>query len=309
MSNVSRNTVSLLAALVVFCIAVPADAQRKPKPIPPACGITAIPFIVGAEWTYQAVPLPNPPLKPLPKPKQPATVTIKVKAVEPQEDKTKKKAERETWITLEESIEEQPPKITKLVCKQDALNVPPESFFFSGEPGGGIRIELGELTRSKDSNWSYIFQTGKMVLPTWIEEMKVPFTRTQHEGADAKMLSGMLDLQRNVAIGGAEELKMDFGEFAATPMMVDIRGSLNLDLESGRQEYPIPANTISKLWFMDEIGLIQVHNTNAHMYQLVARVDPNAPPEEPAPDAGATGTPAANGAAKAPAAKAPAAKK
>lgn len=294
-SNTFRRFIAILTAFCVLGIAHSADAQRKKKKkkIKPACEITAIPFIVGTEWVYKAVPPPTPPKGPLPKPRQPATIIIKVLAVELQENK-------ETLITLEEKAQDKV-YTTKLRCKKDALIAPPESFFFSGEPGGGIQIELGEVTRAENSAWTYQFVRGKLMNPTWIEEIKAPFTRTKYEGTNIKIENGSLDLQRNIIVGWnqPEDIETDLGPMSATPLQVDLRGSVFLDMETGKQEFSIPANTLSKLWFVDEIGLVQVYNTNVHMYQLMNWTDPNADPEAP-PEAGAAaaGKPAAKPAAK-----------
>lgn len=277
MSHVFRRFVSVVAAFAVVAIAGTAFAQRA-KPPKPACGITAFPFIEGMEWVFQATAPPTAPTGPVAKPRQPARVIIKVLAVEPPADK---KIE-ETVIKLEEKADDRVYNTT-LVCKTDAIKVPPESFFFSGEPGGGLYMELGEVVHNEGSAWTYMFQRGKMVVPTWIEDIDVPFTRTPYPGSNAKMPNGMLDLQRNVIIGMPEEVTTQLGTFSATPVQVDLAGSVTLAFPDGEQKFPIPANTLSKLWFAENIGVVQVYNTNGHLYQLVERVDPTAPPAAPAP--------------------------
>lgn len=284
MSNHSRRIIAILTAIAVVGITQTADAQRgRKKKIKPACDITAIPFVVGTEWVYKAVPPPTPPKGPLPKPRQPATVTIKVMSVEVQENK-------EVLITLEEKAEDKVYN-TKLTCQKDALRVPPESFYFSGELGGGIQIQLGEVTHKEpDVSWSYRFTKGKLTVPTWIEELKAPFTRTASEGSNIKIQNGSVDLQRNIIVGWnqPENLETDMGPMSATPMQVDLRGSVILDMANGPQEFSIPANTLSKLWIVDGIGVVQVYNTNVHMFQLMHWTDPNADPAAPPPAAGAS---------------------
>ena len=295
MSNNSRRFIALLGALAIVGMAHTADAQnRRKKKIKPACDITAIPFIVGTEWVYKAVPPPTQPKSDLPKPKQPATVVIKVVAIE--QDK------KESVITLEEKAEDHA-YTTRLRCKKDALLVPPESFFFSGEPGGGIQIQLGEITRPADSSWSYQFTRGKLIVPTWIEDLKAPFTRTKSEGTEVRIENGSVDLQRNIIVGWnqPEKLDTDLGPMTATPMQVDLRGSVTLDMENGKQEFSIPANTLSKLWLVDAVGVVQVYNTNVHMYQLMGWTDPNADPNAPPPAAAAAGNPGSDAKKPAPA--------
>lgn len=261
---VSRKFIALFAALATLFIASSAWAQRKPRP---ACNIKALPFIEGTEWIYKAVAPPNPPKKPLPKPKQAAMVTIKIASVTTEG--------KETTIVLEEAADDRT-YTTTLTCERDALFVPPQSFFFSGEPGGGLQLSLGEIERSEDSSPSYKFRFGRMVIPEWIENLKTTFTRTATEGTEVKMVGGTLDLQRIILIGLAEEISTELGTFDAVPLQVDLRGSVILDFEPEPKEYNIPANTLSKLWFAENVGVVQVYNTNGHLYQLAEVKTPEA---------------------------------
>jgi hypothetical protein len=266
----SRNSLAVLLALPIVCMTSAAIAQRKPQP---ACNLKAMPFTQGKEWVYTAV---APPAKaPIAKPRQPAVLTLKV--VEIKTEGTGK--DQKTLITVEETADART-LTTVLTCAKDALWVPPQSVLFSGEPGGGLQMTLGEVVRGEDSAPSYKFYLGTMRIPEWIEDMKATFTRTPTEGTGVKLVDGALDLQRIVLIGLPEEVSTALGSFQATPVQVDLRGSVTLNVEPEAKEFNIPANTISKLWFAENVGVVQIYNTNGHMYQLkeVKTPEPQQPP-------------------------------
>lgn len=262
----SRNSLAVLLALPILCMTSAAIAQRQPRP---ACNLKAMPITPGKEWVYTAVAPPN--KAPIAKPKQPAVVTIKVMDM-----KTEGKGkDQKTLITLEESADGRT-YTTVATCAKDALYLPPESLLFSGEPGGGLQISVGEVVRGEDSAPTYKFHLGTMRVPEWIENLQATFTRTPSEGTGAKLVDGALDLQRIVMIGLPEEVTTAMGTFQATPVQVDLRGSVTLNFEPEAKEFNVPANTISKLWFAENLGVVQIYNTNGHMYQLseVKTADP-----------------------------------
>lgn len=250
-----------MAAVVGAGIGV-AHAQPKPKP---ACGIKALPLIEGTQWVYTPMAPPESIAATARKiaankPKQPDTVTIKVVSVTPI-DKTGAE------ITLEETAGELT-RTTKLTCTRDSIDVPPQSFFFTGEPGGSLGIDVGTVERPAGEH-SYVFQLGQLRVPEWIENIKAPFTHAASEGSEAKLANGSLDLQRVVKRGGLEPVTVVAGTFQATPVQVELVGSVLIDMGTEEPEkFGIPANTLSKLWMTDDIGVVQVFNSNGHMYQL-----------------------------------------
>ncbi|MCG8418361.1 MAG: hypothetical protein MJE77_10505 [Proteobacteria bacterium] len=244
-----------------------AQAKATPKP---ACNLRAFPLVPGAEWVYEARELPGlpKPKQPRPKPRQPEKVIIKVLSVAT-EDKV-------TSIELEENLGYRTYK-TVLTCERDKLNVPPESIYFSGEPGGGLNIELGEIERTGNT---YMFRAGQVRIPEWTEEVKTTFTRKPVDGTGAQMVNGTLDLQRVVLIGLPEDVATDLGQYKATPVQVDMRGSVNIETKPDPYLFNVPANTISKLWFADDVGVVQIANSNLHFYQLT-QYTPAGAPETP----------------------------
>lgn len=253
--------ITTIASVVAITFASSASAQatKKPAPAKPACGIGILPFIAGTELIYGPVEPPGkqPSTTPPAKPRQPNKVTIKVVSV--------KVDKLSTEITLDEAADDHK-YTTKLVCNRDGLVVPPESFFFSGEPGGGLLITLGDIQRTGQS---YAFKLGRLHLTEWIEEIKAPFTRGAFAGTNVRLVNGSLDIQRVMRSSlAAESVTTALGTFDAIAVQVDLRGSIELNVGPEPKELLIPANTISKLWLAPTVGVVQVYNTNDHMYQL-----------------------------------------
>jgi hypothetical protein len=313
----------VMAAAALAAPAGSAQAQRKPAP---ACGIKSIPFIQGTEWVYSAVSPPEEirqaALKiAANKPKQPDQVVIKVVAVKPLPAGAAE-------ITLEETTKQTPAgtgtdkqpveltKTTTATCAKDWLDVGLESFFFSGEPGGALSYEISEAQRAPNEH-SYVFQLGTLRVPEWIVNIKASFKRVPSEGVDVELVQGALDLQRIVKRGAPEPVKTILGEYSATPVQIELVGSVTLAFEP-EEKFSIPANTFSKLWIADNVGVVQVANSNGHTYHLTEirqagqpttpAGQPAAPAGQPAPAGQQRGQrPAGQPAPAAPAAPAPAA--
>ncbi len=328
------SVIAVGAAMAAAALVVPtgaAHAQRKPPAS--ACGIKALPFVQGNEWVYTAVQPPEDIRQAAQKiaankPKQPAKVVIKVVSVTALPGGAAE-------IVLEETADAVT-KTTKATCVKDALDVGLESFFFSGEPGGALNYEISEPERPATEH-SYVFQLGTLNVPEWIVNIKASFKRLPSEGIGVKLVDGTLDLQRIVKRGAPETVTTGFGSFNAVPVQVELVGSVTLAYQP-EEKFSIPANTFSKLWIADNVGVVQVSNSNGHTYHLTelriggqpqpaqpgaalpaqpgaalpaqpgAALPPGAvPPATPAPAAPATPAPAAPAPSK-PAAPAPAPK-
>jgi len=312
---------AMAAALVAPAGTAHAQAQRKPAP---ACGIKSIPFVQGTEWVYSAVAPPEDIRQAAQKiaankPKQPDQVVIKVVAVKPLPGGAAE-------ITLEETSKQSPAgnaaekpvieltKTTTATCARDWLDVSLESFFFAGEPGGALGYEIAEAQRAP-SEHSYVFQLGTLRVPEWIVNIKASFKRLASEGVDVELVPGTLDLQRIVKRGAPEPVITLSGNFSATPVQVELVGSVTLAF-APEEKFSIPANTFSKLWIADDVGVVQVANSNGHTYQLAEirqagqattpAGQPAAPAGQPAAPAGQPAAPAGQPAAPAQGAQRPA---
>ncbi|ACY15888.1 hypothetical protein Hoch_3386 [Haliangium ochraceum DSM 14365] len=258
-----------------------------------------MPFAEGFQWTYIAVSPPEETLKAAMKiaankPKQPDKFVVKVTSVQPAAEAgvTDITLEETSYVTpmgSEEVIELS--RTTKLSCVKDALDVSLDSFFFSGEPGGPMHYEVSEGERPEGEH-SYKFQLGTLRVPEWIVNVTGTFQRNPSEGTDVRLEDGTLDLQRIMKRGGAEEVGVAYGTFSATPVQVELVGSVTLNMQPEAEKFSIPANTFTKLWVADDIGIIQVANSNGHNYQLSEFIKSPADAAAPAQGAAAPATPA-----------------
>jgi hypothetical protein len=313
---VAARNVNVLFVMAAAALAAPAgnahaQAQRKPAP---ACGIKSIPFIQGTEWVYSAVSPPEDirqaALKiAANKPKQPDQVVIKVVAVKPLPGGAAEITLEERTTQTPVGTDKQPVELTKTTmatCAKDWLDVGLDSFFFSGEPGGALSYEISEAQRAPNEH-SYVFQLGTLRVPEWIVNIKATFKRVPSERVDVELVPGTLDLQRIVKRGAPEPVTTLIGEFSATPVQIELVGSVTLAFEP-EEKFSIPANTFSKLWVADNVGVVQVANSNGHTYHLTEirqAGQPTTPAGQPATPAGQPATP--TGQPAAPAAGQPAA--
>ncbi len=270
---------SVVAAVALVSSVDSAHAQRKPQP---ACGIKALPFVEGYEWVYLPVQPPEEVRKASQKvaankPKQPDQFTVKVLSVTTEGPRN---AQR-TKIVLEETAQivpkggaGEPIKLTQTVTlecgtvgRQQYVDVPPQSFLYAGEPGYALNLTLGEIERGADEH-TYKFQLGSLRVPEWIENLKSSFERNASEGTEAEILDGSVDLQRIVKVGYPEDLETPLGKIKGTPVQVEMVGSVFINFQPKAEEFSVPANTINKLWLTENIGVVQIFNSNGHMFQL-----------------------------------------
>ncbi|WP_428268266.1 hypothetical protein [Haliangium sp.] len=258
---------TLFVAAAVIAHGGNAEAQRKPKP---ACGIKALPFIAGYQWVYAPVAPPEEVSAQAAKvaankPKQFDKVTIKVASVEELEGRTEITLEEISEVDVEGETKTFT-RTTKLSCVANALDVPPQSFFFVGEPGGTVKLEVEGLERNPEHH-SYVFQLGTLRVPEWLENIKGKFARNSANDVELSLPGGSFDLQRIVKRGAPESITTLYGTYDATPVQVELVGSVTLAYEPP-EEFSIPANTVNKLWIADNVGVVQVFNSNGHMFQL-----------------------------------------
>ena len=266
----------LLGLTVLGASATPLSAQPAPKKkAAPACGLTGLPFAVGNQWTYQAVPsiivLNEQQLSRVPK--QPDKVVVTVTGVET--------TAADTTIKLSEALEtkiadrvdgkdvtrtESRTVDTTIHCTADKLEVSPQSFLFAGEPGDSMGTALADIKRT---GASYAIKAGFLLGPTWSETVAGTFTASPAAGTKAPTITGTVEFERNFILGPPESVTTPFGIFSAPRVTVELSGQVKLSDQTDKP-YDIPANMNSALWFAKGIGLVQVLNSYTHYYQLVA---------------------------------------
>jgi hypothetical protein len=261
-----RTTVAAAAALLASSAALaPAHAQKKPLP---ACGITGIPFAVGNEWTYEAVAssvaIPEGALARIPK--QPSKVVIKVTGIETVNAQTTILLDEKITTKIDEKTSVDRTVQTKLSCAADHLDIDPQSYFFAGEPGGGLQIELTDVKRT---GTTLPIKAGFLAGPTWIESLVGKFKAKSVEGTNAPTVEGEFDFERQWGVGQVESVTTALGSFQGPRLMVELVGQLKL-ASAPDKPYDIQANLRSALWFAKGVGVIQTLNNYGHQYQLTA---------------------------------------
>jgi hypothetical protein len=274
----------LLAALAL----VPAVADAKPKtdakagaPGKPACGVKVLPLVVGYQWTYNSIAAPLPPLDAVKRlsPPQPKAVVITVKSVETKAG--------ETVVTLEEKLtvdrtrDPKKPEIDEyavestITCTDKKFDVSANSFFFAGEPGGYLGLDVTKLERLKGT--SIQMTKGTIGEAEWREDLVMTWARKATEGSGAKLGSGKVELERRFTPQDPEPVTTKSGMvYKCEKIGLITTGRVTLDNPGNPNHKPmeLPAGWISTLWMADNVGVVQTLNNFGHMYQLI---DTNVP--------------------------------
>jgi hypothetical protein len=247
-----------------------------------ACGARILPLVEGNQWTYGFIAAHDRngnPVQPRPElaklsPSEPQTIIITVKKVETKGP--------DTVVTLEEKvtsdISKDPKKhvldertlTTTITCNQKKFEIPPESFFFAGEPGGYFGLAFDKFERSRDTSLKLV--NGTMGEAPWREDIVAHFTRTAVAGSGAKLDSGKLELERKFTPEQAENVNTPtIGFYTAEPLALVTTGRITLDhAQPDTKPLELPENWLNRLWFAPNVGLVQVLNSYAHMYVLTA---------------------------------------
>ncbi len=244
--------VALAAAAAVLASPLTAEGQKKKKkdkeakPGAPACGIAFLPFVEGTEWTYKFFVPENaePPPGTL-HVDPPETLTVHVDKVTPSADGA--------TVTVTESYR----KVTatrELTCTKDALEIPIDSFFFNGEPGGGIAIKIDKVERKGDS---FLLKGG--LKENTFQEFRAVATRVPTEKSGAAIPPAALEVERKMTVKGKEPTESEMGEHkTAIRVDIELTGRAALDTQKDK---PLNMATIpSTMWFQPGVGLVRVES-------------------------------------------------
>jgi hypothetical protein len=259
----TRLPSSTLAGLAALAL-VPAVATARPRPqaadaksgagpvgkAAPACGAKVLPLVVGNSWTYTSIASPLPPEEQIRRiaPGQPKKIVITVKNLE--------KKDKDTVATLEEKVTIERMKDGKayddeysyestITCNDKQFDISPGSFFFAGEPGNYLGLEITKIDRIKGT--SIQLTKGGIGEAQWREDIVLLWARKPTEGSGAKLGSGKLE---------------KIGLITTGRVTLDNPGTPTL------KPMELPAGWVSTLWLADNVGVVQTLNKYAHMYQL-----------------------------------------
>ncbi|HTE51870.1 MAG TPA: hypothetical protein VK698_13540 [Kofleriaceae bacterium] len=246
-----------LLALVAALAAAPtsAEAQKKKPKLKPACGMRMLPMAEGVQWTYQYFVPEGVQLPPGVRIQEPPSVTIKVVKIEKSGDKT--------LVSLEESYRKVVVK-TQIECDKKGLTIPPESFFFAGQPGGGLQMTLGKIERKSETN---VFAGGGLKGEAF-EELKTTATRVPSEGSGAVLVPAKLEIERKMVVNGARET-IESGiktHKAVSRLTINMTGRATLDTTPDKP-FNMPQLDVA-MYFEQDTGVVVARNSLGQGWKL-----------------------------------------
>jgi hypothetical protein len=241
-------TRTMVSFVLAAALSLPAVAGAKPVKAgasgPTACNLKTLPLAVDNTWTYKSGA---------------QQVVIKVLEVGPGKDFAGKPA---TVATLEENLNGVAIKTTVTCTPQTGMQVPLESFFFTGEPGGGVGTVFTVTARDR-ATWlpddQVIDGNG------WVEVVKADATRTDMGGAGAVHAPAQVEVERHVNVKPNEKLMIGLGEFNTQRVVFELRGRGIIDEE--RSEIPIKRP--GQVWLQKGVGYIKVDDAFDKTWELV----------------------------------------
>lgn len=261
-----RAPIFLVAAAAAALVAAPssADAQRAKKP-QPACGISYLPLVEGAQWTYEPfaspIPITEEDQAQLTKwawvsPPAPTKITIKVTKVET--------TETGATITLDEAVD-RASRFTTITCTPTSLEIDPQSFFFAVEPGGALLMNLSDVKREGGlagaKGWKkHPFKT--------VTTVAAKLARDPTDGTGAEVTGGTVELERTLYVGAVESVQTPSGKHdKAQRLEFDLAGRVAVAPKLEKR-IEIPLRWRGMMWFQDGVGLVQARNRIGHWFQL-----------------------------------------
>src|SRR5215470_5098860 len=199
------------AVLVLVILFGAAPTSAKPKIAaggPTACGYKTLPLAVGNTWTYKADDQ-----------HKGVQITVKITGIGPGKDWSGKPA---TVIDVEEEYLKRTTKTSWTCTPTGGLQVALDSFFFAGEPGGGVGVQFKETTHDKYWLPPEAEITGDVA---WVENVKADATRQDAGGAGAVEVPAKVEIERHAQLKGGETVQsIPFGPLSTIRIGFELRG-------------------------------------------------------------------------------------
>lgn len=267
----------LLVAALVLVPAV-ASARPKDKGKAPACGVKLLPLVEGNTWTYNAIAAPTPPPDAIRRlsPEEPKAIVITVKSVNTEDGKTV--ATLEEKLTIDRTRDPKKPAIEELVyestitCTKDTFDISPNSYYFAGEPGGTLGLEVTSLERLNKGTSIKLDKKNKVGTNEWRDDLVMQWKRLPSEGSGAELGSGKIEIERQITPQPIETVTTKSGMmYKSEKLGIITTGRVTLDKPGNPNAKPmeLPANWVSQIWISEGTGVVQTLNSYGHMYQLV----------------------------------------
>ncbi len=238
----SRLVRFALPALALAVIAAPAVfeghavAQKKAKGARPkaACELRNFPIYAGASWTYKSGV---------------DEIKISVESVGPGKDDA---GNAVTVIEVDETYKNETNKLKWTCTAKTGLRVAPESFFFTGEPGGlwGSTIEVTK----HDDVW--LHPDAEVIEDSgWQEKFKANVPRTDQGGRSAKHLDARIEVGRFVTVHGLEAVQLAVGQWAAQKVAFELRAAAFIGEE--KLDLLIDDKNPGAFWLVKDLGVVR----------------------------------------------------
>jgi hypothetical protein len=237
MPSVHRRIALIALAAAVAALPASADAQRKKKKskVKPACGLKVLPFAEGTEWKYQYFVPEGVQLPPGVRVQDPPELLIKVSKVARSE----------------------------LECDAKGLTVPPDSFFFAGQPGGGLQMKLGKIERKAETN---VFEKGALKGEAF-EELKTDATREPSPNSGAVLAPAKVEIERKMTVGAQKEtVESGITSHKATRLTIQMTGRATLE-STPDKPFNVPTLDVA-MFFEPDVGVVQVRNSQGQGWKL-----------------------------------------
>ena len=233
------------------------------------CEFRGLPLAVGNSWTYQATSLPTPELaanaekakRRVPLQVKKLVITVASSAVKP----------GITTVNLTEDSDGHVVNST-IECGAGKFDISPNSFFFAGEPDGYYHIDLADIARPAGTNWQV--NAKGFSSQEWRDSLTATWKRTLTTGvtlpAGASPGSGKLETEHHYIIGVDETVGTPVGSYLAHRLNMEISGRVGVDGSKALADKPaeMPAGMVNTMWFVDNVGVVQVQNSYFQLYQL-----------------------------------------
>jgi hypothetical protein len=237
------------AALLAVVAAGPADVFAKPpktvgSAAPPACGLKALPLAKGNSWAYRSGN---------------SQVLIKVVDVVAGKDAAGKPG---ATITLEETTNGRVITTTAVCSAATGLQLPLDSFFFSGEPGGSVNATTTITAREKAT----LLPDDQIVGDNgWVESVKAEVARTDQGAAGAKHPPANVEIERHVNVKDSDKVMISLGQFNAHKIIFEIRGRGIV----GEERVEIPIKRPGTAYLAKGVGYVKIDDVFDRTWELI----------------------------------------
>lgn len=253
-----------------------AQPARKPPPVVKACNVSAIPLSVGNVWVYTAVSppadAPPPQIDTKQAPLRPEKITIKVNSIETKDGVT--------TVTLNESfdyrVQVEPPLTTTashdttITCSGGGakFQIGMDSFWFAGEAGKPLGIELSDLERKGSTLALAGGKLNTAGVSDWRDDVMASWKHVPVSKATPTMRKGTMNLTRHFVVLLPDQ-PVGTGLGSWTAKRLGLESTVNLTVDPAPPAPLKPPTLVQNFfWFVDGVGPVQVLNAYGHMFQL-----------------------------------------